>query len=264
MGQIAADFPAEKYFRGEPDRMLKPPSLYKQDSTGKLHSARSLADQDVSPMAITDPPQRTPESDDDDWLALLAGRPAPDASPPTRQETDLLRQAVLARQSRSDAALSDAALIQGRERLRFRLRRENPPPPTLVRSWWRHPILLAGLAAGLASLTLLPLLWPPEPKLPETGPVQESLPKVKHFRLPTVIRVDQPATAARALAESLNRLGIAAQPIQHAEHWVIDAQLPDPPPPGLAALLSTYRVRPPPDRRLLVEFAPQPAGSSHP
>lgn len=209
-------------------------------------------------MAMTDPPHHPPESDDD-WLALLTGRPAPDASPRTRQEAKLLRQAVLARQNRFDGALSDTELIQGRERLRFRLRRETPPPPTPVRSWWRHPALLAGLAAGLAGLTLLPLLRSLESRPPETGPALEPPPKVKQFRLPTVIRADQPAAAARALAESLNRLGIAAQPIQRAEHWVIDAQLPDPPPPGLAALLSTYRVRLPPDRRLLVEFAPQPA-----
>lgn len=209
---------------------------------------------------MTDPPPLTPERDDDDWLALLAGRPAPEADSRTRQEAEILRQAVLARQSRSVGELADADLIRGRERLRFQLQREaRPPAPS--RFGWRRPALLAGLAAGLVGIALLPLLRAPDLPSPGTGPELQPPPKIKQFRLPTVVRTDRPAAAARALAESLNRLGIAVQPVQQAESWFIDARLPDPPPAELAALLAGHGLRPPPDRRLLVEFAPQPAES---
>lgn len=209
-------------------------------------------------MAMTDKSQHLPESDDGDWLALLAGRSVPDASLRTRQEADLVRQAVLVRQSRPVGQLTDADLIRGRERLRFQLQRE-VPPPTSIRPGWRHPALLAGLAAGLVGIALLPLLRSPDLPSPGTGPGLQPPPRIKQFRLPTVVRADQPAVAAQALAESLNRLGIAVQPVQQAERWFIDARLPDPPPAGLAALLADHGLRPPPDRRLLVEFAPRPA-----
>jgi hypothetical protein len=211
-------------------------------------------------MAMTDKSQRPHELDDDDWLALLAGRPAPDASPRTRREADILRQAVLARQTRFGGELADADLIRGRERLRFQLRREAPPPAP-IRPGWRRPALLAGLAAGLASIALLPLLRTPDLPSPGTGPGLQPPPRVKQFRLPTVVRADQPAVGAHALAESLNRLGIAVRPVQQAERWLIDVPLPDPPPAELAALLAGHGLRPPPDRRLLVEFAPKPTES---
>ncbi len=211
-------------------------------------------------MAMTDKSQRPPELDDDDWLALLAGQPVPDASPGTRREADFLRQAVLAWQSRPVSQLTDADLIRGRERLRFQLRREAPPPGP---NWfgWRRPALLAGLAAGLVGIALLLLLRSLDLPSPGTGPGLQPPTRIKQFRLPTVVRAAQPAVAAHALAESLNRLGIAVQPVQQAESWFIDARLPDPPPAGLAALLASHGLRPPPDRRLLVEFAPQPAES---
>jgi hypothetical protein len=206
-------------------------------------------------MAMTDKSQRPPESDDD-WLALLAGRPAPDARSRTRREAEILRQAVLARQARRVGELSEADLIRGRERLRFQLRRETSSP-TSLRPGWRHPALLVGLAAGLAGIALLPLLRAPDLLPPDSGPGLEPPPRIKQFRLPTVVRADQPAAAAHALAESLNRLGIAVRPVQQAERWLIDVPLPDPPPPGLTALLAGHGLRPPPDRRLLVEFAPK-------
>ncbi len=211
-------------------------------------------------MAMTDKSQRPPELDDDDWLTLLAGRPAPDASPRTRREADLLRQAVLARQNPFVGELTDADLIRGRERLRFQLRRE-VPPPTSRRPGWRHPARLAGLAAGLVGIALLPLLRSPDLPPPDNGPGVEPPPRIKQFRLPTVVLTDRPAAAARALAESLNALGIAVQPVQQAERWFVDVRLPDPPPAELTALLAGHGLRPPPDRRLLVEFAPQLAES---
>ncbi len=211
-------------------------------------------------MAMTDKSQRPPELDDDDWLALLAGRPAPEADSRTRQEADLLRQAVLRRQSRLVGELTDADLIRGRERLRFQFQHEaRPPAPS--RFGWQRPALLAGLAAGLVGIVLLPLLRSPDLPSPGTGPGLQPPPRIKQFRLPTVVRADQPAVATRALAESLNRLGIAVRPVQQAERWFVDVRLPDPPPPGLTALLAGHGLRPPPDRRLLVEFAPKPTES---
>lgn len=209
---------------------------------------------------MTDQPQRTPDQDDDDWLALLAGRPAPKADSRTRREAEILRQAVLERQAPPIRELSDADLLRGRERLRFRLRRQTPPPAP-IRSWWRHPALLSGLAAGLVGIAILPLLWSSPPS-PEAGPQFAPPPRTKQFRMPTVVRADQPDVAARALAEALGRLGIAVQPVEQAESWFIDTQLPDPPPAELAALLASHQLRPPPDQRLLVEFAPKPVKPS--
>jgi len=93
-------------------------------------------------MATTDHLPPIPPTDDD-WLALLAGRPAPDASLRTRQEADLLRQPVLAQQARSDKTLSDAALIQGRERLR---REISPPAPGT--GWGLPPSRFSGPNTG--------------------------------------------------------------------------------------------------------------------
>ncbi|MDG4595441.1 MAG: hypothetical protein P9F75_07070 [Candidatus Contendobacter sp.] len=208
---------------------------------------------------MTDPLPPEPDRDADDWLNLLAGRAAPDADPRTRQEAEMLRQVTLERRDRPLDELSDADLSRGRERLLFQLRREAPPAP--ARPWWRQPALLAGLAAGLAGITIAPLLWSPDRPAPETVPGMEPPPRSKPFRLPVVVRADPPAAAARALAEALAGLGIAAQPVQQAESWFIDVQLPDPPPVGLAALLARHGLRPPLDRRLLVEFVPKPAES---
>lgn len=204
---------------------------------------------------MTDPLPPKPDRDDNDWLNLLTGRAAPDADPRTRQEAEMLRQVVLERRDRPLNELSDADLSRGRERLLFQLRRETPPAP--ARPWWRQPALLAGLAAGLAGITIAPMLWSPDRPGPETAPTLEPPPRSKQFRLPAVVRADQPSAAARALAEALASLGIAVQPIQQAESWFIDVRLPDPPPAGLAALLARHGLRPPPDRRLLVEFAPK-------
>lgn len=209
---------------------------------------------------MTNSTQRPSESDNDEWLTLLAGQPAPAADSRTRREAEMLRQAVLARPVRPINELSDADLARGRERLRFRLRRETPPPAP-VRSGWRRPALWSGLAAGLAGLALLPLLWSPGSPPPGAESGVEPPPRIKRFRLPTVVRVDQPAAAARGLAMSLTELEIAVQPIQQAERWLIDVQLPDPPSPELTALLARHGVRLPPDRRLLVEFALKPAKS---
>ena len=202
----------------------------------------------------------TPETDDEDWLALLAGKPAPDANACTRQDAEILRQAVLRRQAQAFEELSDADLARGRERLQFQLRRAMPSP---ARRGWRHPALWAGLAAGLVGIVILPLWRLSNPPLPETHPVvAQAPPKFKRFRMPSVVRADQPATAAQAMADSLRRMGIATQPIHQAGRWLIDTPVPDPPPAALTPLLTQYKIRPPADHRLLVEFIPKATESA--
>ena len=209
--------------------------------------------------AMSDRHAPTPETDDEDWLALLAGKPAPDADARTRQDAEILRQAVLRRQAQAVEELSDADLARGRERLQFQLRRTMPSS-----TWnkWRHPALWAGLAAGLVGIVILPLWWLSNPPLPETHPVAQVPPKFKRFRMPSMVRADQPAAAAQAMADSLRRMGIATQPIQQAGRWLIDAPVPDPPPAALTPLLTQYKIRPPADRRLLVEFIPKATESA--
>ncbi|HPE70741.1 MAG TPA: hypothetical protein P5260_16905 [Candidatus Competibacter sp.] len=204
---------------------------------------------------------RTPEQDDDDWLALLAGQPAPDAHSRTRREAELLRQAVLRQHAQPVDEGSDAdPLARSREQLLFALRRAGPSAPPVPRRRRRSPVWLTALAAGLVGMTLLPLLWPPS-RLPDAGPAVVSPPKIKHFHLTPVVRTESPAAAAQALAESLVDLGVAVQPVQQAESWFIDVQLPDPPSRALTTLLAGHGLRLPPDRRLRVEFAPKRAQS---
>lgn len=207
---------------------------------------------ELKPTTMADNHQHPSGQDTEDWLNLLAGRTVPNADSRTRQEVEALRQGILAQPVPTPHELSAAELAQGRERLLFALRRATPHRP-----WWQRPALLSGLAAGLIGIAFLPLLTFHHPPLTDTSDSSPPSPRVKSLRMPTVVRVAQPAVTARALAADLSAANITAQATPQGKSWFIDARLPRPLPPELAAVLARHGLKPPPDARLLVEFAPQ-------
>lgn len=186
----------------------------------------------------------TPRDDDHDWLQALRGQPPADADPATLREAAWLREAhrrwparlPLEQPSETDMI----ALLQRARREAGAVPRQAETP----RPWWRRwltPGPLAGAAvAAMLAVTLVP--WTAVETLRSGAPA--------------VVRQADPAAARDALAAELRAAGVDVRTYERNGRWGLDAELPAPLPPAVAASLARRGLERPADGALMVEYEP--------
>lgn len=187
------------------------------------------------------------DEDDQRWLDTLAGRRAP-SDTATAREAVALRRALLARSiTEADGAVSDATRVEAllaRARHEGVLRERRPHAQTWLFGWRGAMVLAAvgGLAIGVGLIDL-PI---------NTGDADETVRSVD--RRPFVLMADDPVALEMDLIDALEAAGLAATGYKHFGRRGIDADLPDPVPATVAAVLARYGVPLPPDRVLRIEI----------
>ncbi len=188
--------------------------------------------------------------DDSDWLALLAGRPAPNARPETQREAQALRKILLQREARHRQETDSEEHRRAYERLLIRLRAQGLMPASR-RRWWQGPALIPALAASVALVTLaLPLL--------KRAPPPTDTPVFKGFQLPQAIHAARPRATARSLAADLKRLGIEASLSQKGDAMQLQASLPPRPSAALQDWLRHHGLRATNHRLRVLILPPRP------
>ena len=213
---------------------------------------------------MTDTKQPIDNKDNRDWYNLVAGQAVPDADPKTREEAQLLRQAVL---NQDDPVLSEQDLEQGWQRLRAELIQQGVLEPEPHLPWWRR--LSTKLSHWLSSKTpssglrwtsalatlagimiCVQLLMPTQP--PELIP--------KPFIVPQEIYVAEPEITAHRFATLIRDRNIPVLLVEEPSirAWKVILELPEQPSKTLEADLNQYDILqpPPPERQLQVRFFP--------
>jgi hypothetical protein len=180
---------------------------------------------------------------DDDWLDALAGRPPrTGADAAARREASWLRHAQRlwpaeppALQPAAEAALLGRARAEGLFRPRGWLA-ACPGCSERWRRWlatpWRSGAAGLVLASVLVAFIAVPL-WqsPPEDTVLRAGP--DGL---------LLLRDGQPQARRDRLADALQAAGLPVQRYERLGRYGIDAELPQPPPAAVAAVLRAERI----------------------
>lgn len=200
-----------------------------------------------------------PNDDDDDWAEALAGRLRGSAAPATLAEAVSLREA-----QRRWPAASPAFELPPADALLERARREGllatrrgwcPGCLERWRRWTASPLGLGGAGLALASLLGLWIVGP-------FGSGQAPVDETGILRAPAaavVLRAAvDPAAARDRLADQLTALQVPVRRYERLGRFGLDADLPRPLPPALAALLRENALVAAADGSLRVEFEARP------
>lgn len=202
------------------------------------------------------------ERDDEAWLALLAGRRAPEALAATRHEAAWMRAALLAYRAQAPAG-GPAPAEQRVQRLLARAREAGvlaPARPAAAPAlpWHRRlAALFTGpalgpLGLGLAALLMSAVLLLPGVREPGTGaPLTEEA-----LRGPALQRVVTPEPRARrdAMLQALQAAGLDARAFERLGRPGLDVALPVPLPEAQARALHAQGLQVPGGPVLQVEF----------
>src|SRR5437870_4649690 len=177
-----------------------------------------------------------PERDDDqDWIRILGGKPAPDAKTETVKEAEAVRRAMLA-QKRSSAEPSDVE--PGLQRLLFRLRQEKLLDRPFA-SWQTYAgfALAASLALGIAVTVLVPRS--PDDSGPE---------------IPKFVVKGEPVKHANDVVRELETVGITARITAVGETVRVEADWPAQPNASQQEFLTRHKLPAPQRGRLRIEI----------
>jgi hypothetical protein len=190
-------------------------------------------------------------NDDDAWIESLAGRPG-GGSAATQAEAALLRAAM--RRWPAPAPVATPAVETLVERARteglFAARRRwCAGCAERWRRWRDSPTHWAGAGVALASLAVAWFVVEPLLVMPvDDGAVQRAREGVQ------LRRVADPAAARERLAARLATAGVTVHRYERLGRYGIDADLPQRPPPAVAALLRDEGLAQAGDGSLRVEF----------
>jgi hypothetical protein len=205
-------------------------------------------------------------NEDDDWFEALAGRPA--AAGAARAEAQALREALL-RWPEAGPALDAAAARAAEDRLIERARQQGLLGPARcagcaerahrLRALWQGLARPKWVAGGLVTAALA--LWLVLPQQPVPGPEADA-PAVLRAGPDGVVMLasEQPAVLRDRIAAELAAAGVGSiQRYQRLGRAGLDATLPQPLPPAVAAVLQQHRLPAPADGVLRVEVAQRAA-----
>lgn len=160
--------------------------------------------------------------DDDDWLALIAGRPRPDADAATRANASLLRAAFLTYQPEAPAGQAsehgqrlDRLLQRGRQA--GVLAAATPAWRVRLRAWWQRPQGLA-LAFSLLLGAGMVVMW--QGSQPPEASQERGASASQH------ITASDPVQRQRELLAALRGAGLEAAPFERLGRLGIDVSLP--------------------------------------
>ena len=197
-------------------------------------------------------------ADDGDWLDALAGRNRPAGTATaaaTQAEAQLWRQAHL-RAARSAAepvpALPDVQDLLARARAEGLLVKRTGWCAGCLARWqrWRSPPRAWG-GAGLALASVLAALVVVLVQQTAT----EDQPAMRGADAAVVLRsAEDPSAAREQLARTLQGYGVQPHLYQRLGRWGLDADLPQPLPPGLLQALQAQGLAVPAGASLRVEF----------
>jgi hypothetical protein len=179
--------------------------------------------------------------DDDIWLGALAGRAVSDEHSPAACEARHLREALLRhrRKQFADAPMRDARREQA---LLARAQREGLIPPPRRPTIWAHAAALAFLAFALA--------W-------FLRPVEEAE-RARSVDGDTVtLEAADPVALKKQLLDELHAAGVPATGYERFGTEGIDADLPQPVPEEVRAILQKHGIEVPEDGVLKIEIAPR-------
>lgn len=191
------------------------------------------------------------DSFDDNWLAVLAGRDVADDTPVAR-EARALRAALLAQQHVSTADMEESPDMNREQRVRALLARARetgvlPQARRATRLWW------GAAAAGMVALavTVPWLMRAPGESPPVVRTADEDVVR---------LRAPDPRALKQQLLVELREVGISAAGYEAFGRQGIDAELPQPVPEAVRAVLAKHRIPVPKDSILRIEIeaaAPQ-------
>ncbi|MDI4634119.1 hypothetical protein J7U46_13760 [Pelomonas sp. V22] len=209
---------------------------------------------------------RNEADDDQDWLDLMAGRPAPGADDITRTQAEALRAAVLT-QRLSAPAGAPAAADQRAERLLQRARAAgvledrlaDVARPARAANRWPY-----AMAASVAVIGLLLVMQQQGPGDGSPAGMRDPAPEHEQMRGAVLQQrlSSQPLLDRQALLDRLRAAGFEAQPYERLGRLGIDVELPVPLPAARAAALKQLGLQPVTGPSLQIEIlstAPQPA-----
>jgi hypothetical protein len=178
--------------------------------------------------------------DDDIWLDALAGRAVADEHTPAAYEARLLREALLRQRTphQVDPLPRDARREQA---LLERAQREGLIPRSRPSPTWAHVAALAFLGIALA--------W-------FLRPIEET----ERVRSPAddlvTLEASDPVALKKELLDELHAAGVPATGYERFGVAGIDADLPQPVPERVRAVLQKHHVGIPQDGVLKIEIAP--------
>lgn len=184
------------------------------------------------------------------WLDALAGRPVTDGHGSAAREARGLREAL---QRRAQSELDSAPDRDSRREasLLERARRQGLIPSRRAR-WARRwslgtwPTVAALTVIACAAVGLTVMLRPTR----QVETVRGGGPEI------VTLRATDPAALKADLLRELRAAGVAATGYQRLGREGIDADLPQPVPPRVRAILASHHIRVPSDGVLEVEIAP--------
>lgn len=189
--------------------------------------------------------------DDRQWAEALAGRDDPAATAGTLREAKLLRAALRQRAPPDELALQREA-AEGREKRAAQLlaRAQQDPVlgPALAREAARAPrraLWSAIAAASLAGVAVALLWWQAGP---DTTVLRNAPDEV--YRL----HAQDPAALRDSIAVALQAAGVSATRYQRFGREGLDADLPRPLTPEVAAVLARFGIPAPADSVLRIEI----------
>jgi len=193
--------------------------------------------------------QQRRHRDDEDWLALLAGKSVPDAHPDTVKEAQELRRAIQAEAGIQPEPVAEQA---GLERLLGRLEQEGLLQPRR-QAWWQvkqwRSTRWTALAAAALVVCMLP--WVIAQLTPESVSIVKSERHVLQ-----VLYAPEPRSQARALQSALTGLGITVEYRDLGDSHSLKARLPQPLREAVRQVLEQYKLTAPADGMLIVEILP--------
>jgi hypothetical protein len=229
------------------------------------------------------------DHDDDDqrWLDLLAGRESPEAGQRLRQEAAWLRAALLAYRAEAPAGpvpdpaeriqrllqrAAEAGVLQPGEAAALAMPGAAPGRPSdgasdLAASVPGGSSVAAGAATGRASAgdaaprrTRRDGWWPRLAASSWRWPAGAALALTDEAALRgdaalQTRAVPQPAATRDRLLAELREAGVDAMPYERLDRAGIDAELAQPVPPAVLAVLRRHGLQAPPGPNLRVEFA---------
>jgi hypothetical protein len=193
-------------------------------------------------------------TDDDDktWLDVLAGRKAADADAPAARDARLLRDAIN-RQRQPENADVPGRDPQREAALLARAQREGLIDPNAVQQRWVRPgrgsLLALACAAALGCIAIGMAFFL------RSGP--QPIVRGVHDQIITIEAPD-PQRLKDELLQELRTAGVPASGYERLGVQGVDADLPQPTPAAVRAVLDKHNLPLPSDGVLKIEIAPEP------